>query len=247
MFWRAGARKRRRSPALQAGVEAWQTRKKLAAISARLKKTYGSPRLGNVREPFGELLYILLSSQTHEPNFKRTWANLKKSYPGWSGLAQARIGSIRRAIVSGGLGNWKARLIKKLSQRVTEDFGSPRGLEKLKKAPDEEAEAYLSSLPGVKIKSARCVMMYSFDHQVFPVDANVFRITKRLGLIPGNTRERPRWVHDLLQELVPEKDRYDLHVNMVAHGRAVCKPQTPLCHNCTIRRWCAYGQQVHGT
>lgn len=49
--------------------------------------------------------------------------------------------------------------------------------------PAEEAYIYLRSLPGVGLKSALCVMMYSLGLDVFPVDARVHRVLCRVGLI----------------------------------------------------------------
>ena len=48
---------------------------------------------------------------------------------------------------------------------------------------DEDAEAYLVSLPGVGIKTAKCVLMYSLRRAVLPVDTHVARVSRRLGLL----------------------------------------------------------------
>jgi adenine-specific DNA glycosylase len=40
--------------------------------------------------------------------------------------------------------------------------------------------------------------------------------------------------------LVPEGIRYDLHVNLVAHGRETCTPRDPKCGRCLIARYCSY-------
>lgn len=54
-------------------------------------------------------------------------------------------------------------------------------LSPLKKMTDSQIEKYLASLPGIGIKTAKCVMMYSFDRLVLPVDTHVWRIATRLG------------------------------------------------------------------
>ena len=46
---------------------------------------------------------------------------------------------------------------------------------------DEEVEHFLTSLPGIAIKSARCVMMYSLGRQVLPVDTHLRRLAERWG------------------------------------------------------------------
>src|SRR5262249_31821950 len=42
-----------------------------------------------------------------------------------------------------------------------------------------------------------------------------------------------------LADLVPPNLRYGLHVNLVAHGRTVCRSVRPLCDECEIRNMCA--------
>jgi endonuclease III len=47
-------------------------------------------------------------------------------------------------------------------------------------------------------------------------------------------------VQNQIQALVPAAIRYDLHVNLVAHGRAVCLSRRPKCETCPVRRYCKY-------
>jgi endonuclease III len=75
----------------------------------------------------------------------------------------------------------------------------------------------------------------------FPVDTHVHRVTARLGWIPpGASAER---AHQLLSSRIPADIRYDLHVALVNHGRAVCKAQRPRCGPCVLRDLCAYPRQ----
>jgi endonuclease III len=46
---------------------------------------------------------------------------------------------------------------------------------------DDEAMDYLLSLPGVGVKTAKCVLMYSLGRAVLPIDIHVLRVAKRLG------------------------------------------------------------------
>jgi len=103
----------------------------------------------------------------------------------------------------------------------------------------EEAEAYLTSLPGVGIKTAKCVLMYSLGREVLPVDTHVLRVATRLDLVnPDTTRSQ---AHRLLEAEIPPKDRYAFHVNALAHGRAVCKAREPDCPSCPLKAECPLG------
>lgn len=101
---------------------------------------------------------------------------------------------------------------------------------------DAEAEAFLTSLPGVGPKVAKCVLMYSLDRKVLPVDVHVHRVARRLGFA---TKKRPDTSQDLIEAEIPSNLRYGFHVNAVAHGRKVCKSE-PLCDRCPLVSICRY-------
>jgi endonuclease-3 len=102
---------------------------------------------------------------------------------------------------------------------------------------DSDIETFLTSLPGVGLKVAKCVMMYTLGRRVLPVDIHVHRIAKRIGF---QTKKRPDTSQQLIEEAVPPELRYGFHVNAIAHGRAVCLSQKPRCELCVVARWCAY-------
>nr|MBA2503725.1 endonuclease III [Pyrinomonadaceae bacterium] len=43
---------------------------------------------------------------------------------------------------------------------------------------------------------------------------------------------------------VPHGKFYSFHVNLIRHGRTLCRPQKPLCERCPIVEYCDYGQIV---
>src|SRR5689334_25040180 len=100
----------------------------------------------------------------------------------------------------------------------------------------ETLESYLAGVPGVGLKTARCVMMYALDRAVFPVDTHCMRLFVNLGLIEG--RMRFEYAQDLLQDAVPAEIRRTLHVNTVAHGREVCVPRSEKCERCVLVDLC---------
>jgi endonuclease III len=101
---------------------------------------------------------------------------------------------------------------------------------------DEGAERFLRSLPGVGPKVARCVLLYSLDRMVFPVDTHCRRIMRRLGFLPAGVGDKES--HDFLQVLVPPSIRHTLHVNLVHHGSTLCRSHHPLCSRCPLKGFC---------
>jgi endonuclease-3 len=70
----------------------------------------------------------------------------------------------------------------------------------------------------------------------------VHRIAVRLGWIPDGTSAEK--AHRILGPAVPPSIRYDLHLALIEHGRAVCKAQHPRCGECVLRRECPYGRET---
>jgi endonuclease-3 len=94
---------------------------------------------------------------------------------------------------------------------------------------------YLTALPGVGRKTAACVMIFAFGRPEIPVDTHVHRVGGRLGLF----RERASFeeAHNEMLAITDPDDAYELHMNLIYHGRAVCRPR-PRCGECTLRRMC---------
>ena len=201
-----------------------------------LEQTYGNPRHGNKSNPLDELIYIILSTRTHDPSFRETYRRLKRAYPSWSVITFRDRRRIERVLRPGGLGRLKAEQIIAIIQRLRGEFGRAT-LAPLKKMADEEAESFLISLPGVGAKVAKCVLMYSMGRECLPVDAHVHRFARRLGF---TVKRRPDTSQNLIEAAVPPQLRYGFHVNAVAHGRTVCLAQKPKCEVCCVNKWCHY-------
>ena len=43
----------------------------------------------------------------------------------------------------------------------------------------------------------------------------------------------------MLVDLIPANLRYSLHVNLIQHGRTICRSINPLCGQCDLRNFCA--------
>ena len=99
------------------------------------------------------------------------------------------------------------------------------------------AQAYLTSLPGVGIKTAKCVLMYSLGRRVLPIDTHVARVSQRLGLVTGGLT-RDRFATEV-EKAVPAEYRYDFHVNALMHGREVCRALRPRCSSCQLSDLCS--------
>jgi endonuclease III len=217
---------------------------KVEEIARILSKCYGDHAHNNKVNPLNELLFIICSVQTNKTLYQSTYANLKARFPTFRQLANAAEDEIYSIIAHGGLARQKAQNLRAILTRVETDFGRPT-LSPLRKMDDAECERYLVSLPGIGKKTARCVMMYSLDRDVFPVDSNCWRICRRLGWVRATRPNRscsPRDM-DRAQAGIPPMLRFSLHVNFVSHGRVCCLPSKALCDECLIWQFCKTGSR----
>lgn len=205
-------------------------------ISRRLEEVYRSPRHGNKRNPLDELVYIILSQMTTGPSFSRVFCRLKRRVRSWSRLPSLPISVTLSAIKEGGLSRQKAPRLKAIARRLETDFGKV-SLSALAGMTDNDAQSYLTSLPGVGVKTAKCVLMYALDRQVLPVDTHVARVSRRLGLLSYREMSQSD-IHTSLERVVPPAYRYSYHVNILAHGRKVCRATLPRCTECSLADLC---------
>jgi len=213
-------------------------KRRAKTLAGRLAKIHGTPDLGNVSDPVRELIYISLTRQTHQINAQRSWTDLWSRFPTPEEVRDADPLELEAVLRPAGFSRQKAGWIKGSLVRISQCMGE-LSLEALAGAPDEEVVEFLTTLPGISIKSALCIMMYSMNREVLPVDTHLRRIAERTALVqPGLTELR---IHQRLQEVVPPKERFALHVNSVAHGRAVCTALRPRCSDCVLYDVCKHG------
>ena len=208
-------------------------------VSIALKKRYKDFPHYNLKNPLDELLFILCSVMTPEGSYRGIFRSLKQKYPTFDSLSGVRVRDIASIIKKGGLSNQKAIAIKKIVETIRLRFGRIT-LSPLKKMGDHEVEVFLTSLPRVGVKVARCVMMYSLNRQVFPIDTHIWRITRRLGWVRPTNKEKSCRKKDMdrLQEKIQPALRFSLHVNMVSIGREICLAKSPRCEICPIEKYC---------
>ena len=214
--------------------------RRAARTTERLRETYGTPDLGNFSDPVDELFFIVLSQRTTEPSYMRVFSEFKRWVHDWDTLPDTYEPQVAEVIADAGLGRQKARHIVGIAEALRDAFGTVT-LEPLRDRPDAEVEDFLTSLPGVGTKTAKCVMLFSMGRDVLPVDAHVARVASRIGLVdPSNSKHR---THEVLEAVVPSDLRLDFHVNAIAHGRAVCRARSPNCDACVIKSGCLHRAQ----
>lgn len=211
-------------------------RRRLRAIATRLRRAYGEPPVPRHLPPIDELVLTILSQNTSDVNRDRAYADLRRAFPLWSGVAAAPVRSIVRAIRRGGLALTKAPRIKATLRSLAAGgvaLDEPRALAEL---ADVELWDLLVGLPGVGPKTAACVLLFSLDRPHFPVDTHVHRVSIRLGLV--GERATAVQAQATLQAQVRPDLVYALHMGLIRHGREVCVARRPFCSQCVLADLC---------
>jgi endonuclease-3 len=206
-----------------------------ARIIERLKYKYSIPRQPLRSDPVSVLVQTILSQNTSDTNSGRAFRILLDRFQSWENVSDADTETITGCIRSGGLGKIKAGRIK----QVLKEIAGRRGrleLDFLSQLSLPDAEGWLTNLPGVGPKTARCVLLFSLGMPALPVDTHILRISRRLGLIGAVTSATE--AHRLLQNRVAPDCVFDFHLIMIEHGRKTCLARHPRCHECPLADIC---------
>ena len=189
--------------------------------------------------PIAELVLTVLSQSTNDRNRDVAYLGLRERFEGdtWVLIRDAPVDEIEEAIRPGGISKVKSARIKSILRAITDTApGGELSLDWLSDLSVPDAQAYLTSLPGVGRKTAACVLLFALGMRDVPVDTHVSRVGTRLGLF------RPRApfeeMHDAMLELTPPGEELELHLNMLRHGRRTCHARRPDCPGCALQKMC---------
>ena len=214
--------------------------KRVKSISLELERTYGKKRWKVRDDPLSELIATILSQNTSDQNSHRAYASLRSRFRSWEQMRRAGVRTIAAAIRSGGLADVKAERIKNILNQIHKD-NRDLDLSFLKRWPTEKIKEYLGAFKGVGHKTIACVLLFSLRRPVMPVDTHVWRVSRRIGLVP--VKSDPKKTETILEGLVPGKMIYQFHMNLIAHGRNVCRATNPRCRECVLLENCDHGRR----
>lgn len=217
---------------------------RVARAAALLADRYGLPdRCAHEIDPVRNLVLTILSQNTNDANRDRAFASLAARFPTFAALAGAKPAEVESAIRVGGLARAKAKAILSLLSRLKDERGG-YDLSFLAGMPLPEARDCLTSFPGVGVKTASVVLLFSFGLPAFPVDTHILRVSKRLGLVPDSSDLARAAL--LLEPHVPRGGHVALHLNMIRLGREICRPRDPRCAECPLLPVCPEGKRRAG-
>lgn len=215
------------------------------AVLALLDNAYGPAPWVPSGKPVDELVATILSQNTSDTNTERAFSSLRERFPTWQAVRDAPTGAVAEAIRAGGLADQKAPRIQKILTQILDDQvddQNARLLQALRSRDLDDAMDWLTSFSGVGPKTAACVLLFAVGMPALPVDTHVHRVAQRLGLIDEHTDANR--AHELLRHQIPPDAAYRFHVQMIKHGRTVCRARNPRCDSCILAHICQYRSRI---
>jgi endonuclease-3 len=209
-------------------------------VCQELSGLYGEPIWHPQQPPMEVLVSAILSQNTNDANRDVAFDRLRSRYGTWEAVRDAPTAEVVEAIRPAGLANQKGPRIQN-ALRALDHGGSP-SLDLIASMPLEQAREWLMALPGVGPKTAAIVLLFGLGRPAFPVDTHVHRVTRRLGLIPPGTSAEK--AHVVLEQAVRPEHYYAFHLNLIRHGRRVCRARRPRCQECHLRSHCDFYRQA---
>ncbi len=195
-----------------------------------LTKLYPDPRPSlRFKNPFESLIATILSAQCTDERVNLVTPALFRAANTPEKMVKLGKKKLMILIKSTGFYRAKTKSVMGASRTLVENFEGkvPSSLEALQ------------TLPGVGRKTASVVLSQAFGIPAFPVDRHVFRVANRLALAHAKTADNTT---DELEKTLPQSLWISLHMQLIAHGRKICRPN-PKCGICPLLPYCPEGKQ----
>jgi endonuclease-3 len=211
-----GARQRRRAERLIAAIAAEVGVKPLPSVSKIAREK---------RDPFRILVSTIISLRTKDEVTEKASRRLFELADTPETLGKIDVRKIERAIYPAGFYKTKARTLRDISRRLVADYSG--------RVPDTIDE--LLAFKGVGRKTATLVVSLGYGIPAICVDTHVHRISNRLGLVDTRNPDETEFA---LMDLLPRRYWISYNELLVTFGQQVCKPLSPHCSSCPVRRSC---------
>ncbi|HTD93555.1 MAG TPA: endonuclease III [Chitinophagaceae bacterium] len=184
-------------------------------------------------DPYQLLVAVILSAQCTDKRVNMTTPAIYDRFPDVYALSRTTVEELFPYIKSISYPNNKTRHLIGMAKKVVEDFDG-----RIPMTVDE-----LVQLPGVGRKTANVITSVVDKQPNMAVDTHVFRVSKRIGLVPQSA-STPLAVEKELIRNIPTALIHKAHHWLILHGRYVCVARNPHCAECGIRPACRYFHQI---
>lgn len=197
---------------LRREVPKWET-----PVVTLMAETYASP--------FRVLISCILSLRTQDATTAKASHRLFTVADSPHAMVKLSAKKIASLIYPVGFYKTKARQIRAICQTIIDQYGG--------KVPDEIDE--LLKFNGVGRKTANLVVTLGYNKPGICVDTHVHRISNRWGYIKTATPEKSEIA---LRAKLPKRYWIEYNNLLVNFGQHLCRPVSPLCSECPVKKYC---------
>lgn len=197
---------------LRREVPKWET-----PVVTLMAETYESP--------FRVLVSCILSLRTQDATTAKASHRLFAVADSPLAMVQLSAKKIEKLIYPVGFYKTKAVQIIGMCRTIIDDYGG--------KVPDEIDE--LLKFKGVGGKTANLVVTLGYNKPGICVDTHVHRISNRWGYITTRTPEKTEFA---LRAKLPKQYWIEYNNLLVNFGQHLCRPISPVCSECPIKKVC---------
>ncbi|MFH1063895.1 MAG: endonuclease III [Candidatus Woesearchaeota archaeon] len=202
---------------------------KIVSILKKEVKNYTTPIVTEVKDdthdPYQVLISCLISLRTKDEVTRDAFHRLFNVADTPKKIAALPVSRIEKLIYPAGFYKTKAWKIKAISKELVDKHNS--------RVPDEIDD--LLKFDGVGRKTANLVVTLGYNKPGICVDTHVHRISNRFGYVKTKT---PNDTEFALRKKLPKEHWIVYNDLLVTWGQNVCKPISPMCSICKIRKYC---------
>jgi endonuclease-3 len=180
----------------------------------------------NSESPFQVLISCILSLRTQDTTTAQATRRLFALADAPETMSRLSIAKIEKAIFPVGFYHTKAKVIRGICRTLIKEYSG--------KVPDEIDE--LLKLKGVGRKTANLVVTLGYRKPGICVDTHVHRISNRWGYL---RTKNPKETEFALRAKLPEQYWLEYNDLLVTFGQHLCRPISPMCSSCPVRKYCA--------
>ncbi|HIH24671.1 TPA: endonuclease III [Candidatus Woesearchaeota archaeon] len=177
-------------------------------------------------DPFKVLISTMLSLRTKDQVTAEATHRILAKAPTPQAILRLTENDISKLIYPVGFYRTKAKAMKETCQMIVEEHGG--------KVPDDIDT--LVTFPGVGRKTANLVLTLGFRKHAMCVDTHVHRISNRWGYVRTKV---PKETEFALREKLPRQYWLEYNDLLVTFGQHLCRPISPMCSRCQVKKYCA--------
>ena len=197
---------------LRRAVPKWET-----PIVTLMAETYQSP--------FRVLISCILSLRTQDATTAKASHRLFALADSPESMLNLTAKKIEKLIYPVGFYKTKANNILEICRTLIDRYAG--------QVPDSIDE--LLKFKGVGRKTANLVVTLGYGKAGICVDTHVHRISNRWGYVKTKTPEKSEFA---LRAKLPKKYWIEYNDLLVSFGQHLCRPISPLCSQCPVRKHC---------